>query len=364
MNDEHLGTVIIGGGQAGLAAGYHLKRRGLPFVILDANERVGDSWRKRWDSLRLFTPARYDGLPGKRFPAPGWSYPGKDEVAAFMGAYAQEFELPVRTGVRVEGLRAAQGQGRFEVLHDGRRMLADNVVVATGAYHVPKVPPFAGELDEGIVQLHSRAYRNPSQLQQGEVLVVGAGNSGAEIAVELARSHRVSLSGRDTGQEPAAAGTPGHRLVAPIFWFAATRVLTVGTPIGRKVRDTFLNPPRGLPLGRVRRSDFAAAGIRRVPRVAGVRGGHPVLADGTVLRPQNVVWCTGYDMRYEWIELPVSYRAGLPVARRGVVASCPGLYFLGLPFLHSLSSVLLGGVGRDAGHVVAHIASERTPGTA
>ncbi len=357
MSDERVETVVIGGGQAGLAAGYHLKRRGLPFVILDAHERVGDSWRKRWDSLRLFTPARYDALPGKRFPAAGWSYPSKDEVAAFLEAYARAFDLPVRTGVRVERLRAAQG--RFEVLHGGGRWLADHVVVAAGAYHVPKVPPFAGELDEGIVQLHSKAYRNPSQLQRGDVLVVGAGNSGAEIAVELARTHRVALSGRDTGQEPAAAGTPGHRLVAPIFWFAATRVLTVGTPIGRKVRDVFLDPPRGVPLGRVRRADFAAAGIRRVPRVAGVQGGRPVLTDGTVLNVANVVWCTGYHLRHDWIELPVRYRAGLPIARRGVVVYCPGLYFLGLPFLHSLSSVLLGGVGRDAAYVVAHLASKR-----
>jgi len=354
VREARVGTIVIGGGQAGLAAGYYLKRRGLPFVILDANERVGDSWRKRWDSLRLFTPARYDGLPGKPFPAPAWAYPTKDEVAAFLESYAEAFELPVVTGVRVE--RLGRAGDLFEAVQGERRWEADSVVVATGAYDAPRIPPFARDLDEGIVQMHSKEYRNPRQLQEGPTLVVGAANSGAEIAVELARHRRVTLSGRDTGQEPASAGTFRHRLIAPLFWFAANRVLTVRTPVGRRVRDHFLDPPRGLPLGRVRRADLDRAGIERVARVAGVQDGYPVLEDGTVVRAANVIWCTGFTANYDWIELPVTFRGGLPVARRGVVESCPGLYFLGLPFLHSLASVLVGGVGRDAAHLVDRIA--------
>ncbi len=183
MSDERsFGTVVVGGSQAGLAVGYHLKQRGLPFVILDDNERIGDAWRKRWDSLRLFTPGRYDGLPGMPFPGPSSRYPTKDDVASYLETYARRFELPVRTGARVERLSGA-GDG-FEILCGEHPLFASSVVVATGAYHKPRIPPFAPELDGSIVQLHSKEYRNPSQIQEGEVLVVGAGNSGAEIAIE------------------------------------------------------------------------------------------------------------------------------------------------------------------------------------
>jgi putative flavoprotein involved in K+ transport len=347
------GTVVIGGSQAGLAVGYHLRQRRLPFVILDENDRVGDAWRRRWDSLRLFTPGRYNALPGMRFPGSSSSWPTKDETAGYLESYAREFDLPVRTGVRVERLRKAGD--RFEVVCGESTLSADNVVVATGPCHTPRIPPFARELDDTVVQLHCSDYRNPSQIQEGGVLVVGAGNSGAEIALELAPHHRTWLSGRDTGQEPTRAGSRADRLVTPVIWFMATRVLTVKTPLGRKVRDHFLDPPRGIPLGRVRRKDFAAAGIERVPRVAGVRNGSPVLEDGRVLDVANVVWCTGFAPDYDWIDLPLLTRAGLPIHDRGIVASCPGLYFVGLLFLYSLSSALLGGVGRDAAHVVDHI---------
>jgi putative flavoprotein involved in K+ transport len=233
------------------------------------------------------------------------------------------------------------------------------VVVATGAYINPRVPPFARELDASIVQLHSKEYRNPSQMQEGGVLVVGAGNSGAEIAIELAPHRQTWLSGRDTGQEPTRAGSLPDRLFTPFMWFMATRVLTVGTPLGRKVRDHFFDPPRGIPLGRVRRKDFAAAGVERVPRMTGVTNGYPVLEDGRTLEVSNVIWCTGFTPDYGWIDLPLPAHNGVPVHDRGIVESCPGLYFVGLPFLYSLSSALLGGVGRDAERIVDHINSTR-----
>src|SRR5918995_2638960 len=175
---EHIETVIIGAGQTGLSVGYHLAKRGRRFVILDANERIGDSWRKRWDSLRVFTPARYNGLPGWPFPAPGWSYPTKDEVADYLELYAARYRLPVRTGIRVDGL--SREDSGYVVTAGMSRYEADNVVVATGGYQAPRIPGFASELDPHIVQLHSSQYRNPSQLGEGGVLVVGAGNSGAE----------------------------------------------------------------------------------------------------------------------------------------------------------------------------------------
>jgi putative flavoprotein involved in K+ transport len=356
MIDQQLGTVIIGGSQAGLAVGYFLKQRDLPFVILDENDRIGDAWRKRWDSLRLFTPGRYNGLPGMPFPGSPWTYPTKDETADYLEAYARAFELPVRTGVKVA--RLAKTGDRFEVRGGQHTLVAENVVVATGAFNNPRVPSFARELDKSIVQLHSKEYRNPSQIQKGAVLVVGAGNSGAEIAIELARHHQTWLSGPDTGQEPARAGSRLDHLLTPMLWFVATR-LTVKTALGRKLRDHFLDPPRGIPLGRVRRRDFAPAGIKRVPRTRGVKNGYPLLEDGTVLTVSNVIWCTGFRPDYHWIDLSLPTHSGLPIHDRGIVESCPGLYFIGLLFLYSLSSALVGGVGRDAEHIVDHIVSTR-----
>ena len=356
MIDQQLGTVVIGGSQSGLAIGYFLKKRSLPFVILDENERIGNAWRKRWDSLCLFTPARYNGLPGMPFPRRPWAYPTKDEIAGYLEAYARAFELPVRTGVKVD--RLAKTGDRFEVKCGQQTLFAENVVVATGAFNNPRVPSFARELDERIVQLHSKDYRNPSQIQAGGVLVVGAGNSGAEIAMELAPHHQTWLSGPDTGQEPARAGTRLDHLLTPMMWFVATR-LTVKTALGRKLRDHFLDPPRGIPLGRVRRKDFAPAGIKRVPRTTGVNNGYPLLEDGTVLTVSNVIWCTGFRPDYHWIDLSLPTHNGLPIHDRGIVESCPGLYFMGLLFLYSLSSALVGGVGRDAEHIVNHIVSTR-----
>jgi putative flavoprotein involved in K+ transport len=355
---ERLETVVIGGGQAGLAVGHHLARRGRPFVILDAHQRVGDAWRKRWDSLRLFTPARYSGLPGWPFPAPAWHYPVKDEVADYLEAYAARFELPVRSGVAVD--RLARLGDRYLVTAGERRFEADNVVVASGAYHTPRVPTFAAELDPAILQLHSSAYRHPSQLREGATLVVGAANSGAEIAVEAARSHPTWLSGRHPGSEPTRAGSRLDRLATPPFWFFISRVMTVRTPIGRKLRPRLLGV--GTPLARVRPRDITAAGIERVPRTVGTRGGLPLLEDGRALEVANVVWCTGFRPDFGWIDLPVVGPDGEPRHDRGVVASQPGLYFVGLFFLSAISSALIGGVGRDAEHVVAQIAS-RTPAT-
>ncbi len=358
MSDQQIGTVVIGGSQAGLAVGYYLKQHGLPFVILDENDRIGDAWRKRWDSLRLFTPAPYDGLPGMPFPGSASSYPTKDETADYLEAYAREFGLPVQTGTKVD--RLSKSGDRFVVRGGEHKLFAENVVVATGAFNNPRVPAFARELDESIAQLHSKEYRNPSQLQEGGVLVVGAGNSGAEIAIELAPHHQTWLSGPDTGQEPARAGSLLDHLVTPIMWLIATR-LTVKTAPGRKLRDHFLDPPRGIPLGRVRRKDFAAAGIESVPRMTGVGNGYPLLENGRVLEVSTVIWCTGYAPCYDWIDLSLTTRNGLPVHDRGIVESCPGLYFIGLLFLYSLSSALLGGVGRDADHIVDHIVSARKP---
>jgi putative flavoprotein involved in K+ transport len=356
IGDEHVGTIVIGGSQAGLAVGYHLARHGLPFVILDAHDHVGDAWRHRWDSLRLFTPARYSGLPGMPFPGPPMAYPTKDEVADYLEAYATQFSLPVRTGMQVT--RLGRRDGRFVLETDrGAGLTADAVVIATGASHEPRVPPFASALDPAVRQLHSSEYRNPSQLRPGPVLVVGAANSGAEIALEVAREHPTWLSGRHPGQEPTRAGSLPDRLLVPLVWFAATRVLTIGSPLGRRVREHFLHPPRGIPLGRVRRRDIDAAGIERVPRTTAVEDGLPVVADGRQLEVVNVVWCTGFTPGLSWVDLPLLGEDGQPEHDRGVVESQPGLFLVGQPFQQTLSSALIGGVGRDAAQVATQVAA-------
>lgn len=352
MTKEHFETVIVGGGQAGLATGYHLAKRDRPFAILDASERIGDAWRSRWDSLRLISPARYSGLPGWPLPAPPRAFATKDEMADYLEAYAARFDLPVRSGVSVDSVSR---NGSCYLLGSGDlRFEADNVVLASGGYQKPRVPNFASELDRSIVQLDSTQYRNPSQLQEGGVLVVGAGNSGAEIALEVSKRHPTWLSGRDVGQTPVRHGGALDRLFTPLFWFVISRVLTTRTFVGRKVRPKALGA--AAPLEPVRRKDLAAAGIERVPRTSGVRAGLPELEDGRVLDVANVIWCTGFATDFAWIDLPAFDRNGGPAHDRGVVEDEPGLYFVGQFFQYAFVSSLIGGVGRDAEYIAEHIA--------
>lgn len=352
---EQVNTVVIGAGQAGLSVGYHLSRRGVPFVILDAHERVGDQWRHRWDSLRLFTPAQFAGLDGMRFPTPPHYFPTKDEMGDFLEKYAQTFKLPVLTNTRVERV-SRHGDG-FLVIAGTRRFEARNVVVAMATFQRPRVPPFAQELRPDIVQIHSLDYRNPSQLRDGDVLVVGAGNSGAEIALEAARGHKTWLSGRDVGHVPFKIDGLLSRLFLFRFVLRVVfhRILTVATPLGRKMRPKVLHT--GGPLVRTKPQDLVNAGVERVPRVAGVRDGLPVLDDGRVLDVKNVVWCTGFHPGFSWLDLPVFGPDGGPVHERGIVASHPGLYFVGLHFLYAVSSTMIHGVGRDAERIASHVAA-------
>ena len=364
QNPERFQTVIIGGGQAGLSVGYHLARRGLPFIILDAHQRIGDAWRTRWDSLRLFTPARYDGLAGMPFPANGDSFPTKDQMADYLERYAVTFKLPVRTGMKVESL--SREGGRFVVRAGGATFESDNVVVAMGSHQKPRTPAFARDLDPEIVQIHSLDYRRPSQLREGGVLIVGVGNSGADIALEVARTHRIWLAGKESGHVPFRIETfAGRFILIRIVRFIGHHVLTVATPIGRRLRPTLRF--QAAPLIRVKPQDLAAAGIERVPRVAGVKGGRPVLDDGRVLDVANVIWCTGFTNGFSWIDLPIFGADGEPVYDRGIVPAVPGLYFVGLNFLYAMTSDTVSGVGRDAKRAVdaiaARVASERAEWT-
>jgi putative flavoprotein involved in K+ transport len=347
-SSERFDVVVVGGGQAGLAAGFHLAKRNIGFVILDAYPRVGEAWRKRWSSLRLFTPARLDGLPGTPFPAPDRALPTKDEMADYLERYVKQHKLPVRLGIRVETL--SHDEGRYVLAAGDRQFEAGQAIVATGGHPNPRRPDFASSLDPNIVQLHSAEYRDPSQLQEGDVLVVGAGNSGAEIAMDAVQKHKVWLAGRPTGAvSPVLYSRPS--------WWLGNKVLTVKTRMGRNMAA--MARTKGTPLVRLREKDFAVAGITRAPRVESVESGMPRLEDGRRLEVKNVVWCTGFKHDYSWITLPAAKGGHIPEHERGVVASQPGLYFVGLPFQFRLSSSLIAGVGSDAEFVVDRVAAER-----
>jgi putative flavoprotein involved in K+ transport len=359
---ERIDTVVIGAGQAGLSAGYHLARRGTQFVILDADRRVGDHWRERWDSLRLYSPAVSDALPGMRFPAPGFHYPSGVEMGDYLEAYARQFDLPVRSDARVQRLEpASDADGGFIVSTRDRRWLASKVIVASGAFRRPYVPDVAAHLDPSIRQLHSTEYRNPSQLRDGPVLVVGVGHSGADIAHEIAQTHPTILSGRAGGQLPfRVIDTWRMRILWPLMALLVTRVLTIRTPIGRRMRAQV----RGgtAPLLRVRREDLEAAGVQwHEARTVGARDGKPLLADGQVLDITNVIWCTGYRPDYDWIKIPdLIGEDGWPREVRGVSTVAEGLYFLGVPFQYGFGSMLVVGAARDADYVVKHMLSKGT----
>ena len=352
---QRVETVIIGAGQAGLATGYQLQRLGRPFLILDGNRRVGDNWRQQWDTLTLYSPAKYDGLPGMSFPGKAWSYPGKEEVAAYLESYAAHWQLPIKLNTRVRGLDA--GPSGYLVTTDDERIECENVVVATGTFgRTPNIPEFAARLDPAILQLHSSEYRRPDQLADGPVLVVGASHSGTDIAYEVAQTHSTTLCGRDCGSIPFRPGTKPARVMFPMVAFAWRHVLTRRTPVGRKVMPHVRG--HGAPMLRVKRADLERRGVARVEqRVVGVSDGRPQLADGSVLDVRNVVWCTGFRQAFDWIRLPVVRSDGWPDEKRGIVPAAPGLYFCGLAFQYAFSSMVLLGVGRDAEFVARHIAA-------
>jgi putative flavoprotein involved in K+ transport len=345
---ERYDLVVIGGGQAGLSAGYWLQKQDIDFLIVDANARVGDVWRKRWDSLQLFTPARYSGLPGLAFPGDPYHLPAREAVADYLEWYADVFDLPLRSSVRVNAVRRV-GNG-FEVRTSGTTLEAENVIVATGPFQTPRVPAFAPQLDPSIIQLHSSEYQRPGQLPDGDVLVVGAGNSGAQIALELARTRNVVLAGRPVGSMPRRV------LGRDVFdWLWHTLMIpSADSVVGRRIRASVLGSTDAL-IGMTER-DLVRGGVRRSGRVTGVVDGRPQLASGETLNVSAVVWCTGFTPDFSWIDAPVFGANGYPIHHRGAT-SVPGLYFVGQRFLNRLNSSLIGGVGADAQHLAALVAA-------
>jgi putative flavoprotein involved in K+ transport len=336
-SDQVLDVVVVGGSQAGLAMAWHLAQQGLRFVVLEAALELGHVWRSRWDSLKLFTPAQYDALPGMVFPAPADTYPTKDPVADYLAAYAAAFDLPVRLNARVTSL--VQTDGEFEVQAAGQTYRAGQVVVATGPFQVPFVPPPAAKLDAAVTQLHSAAYRNPQALPEGPVLVVGGGNSGFQIAEELAATRQVDLSIATTYPM-----LPQRRAGRDLFWWL-TRLgllkVTVDSRVGRRMSR------RDFVIG-TNRKRLERAGVRFRPRLVDAEGRTVRFADHHLLEDVGVVvWATGYRPDYGWLHIPGVVREGHVVHRRGVT-EVPGLYFLGLSWQHTRGSALLGFVNDDA----------------
>lgn len=361
---EWFDTVIVGACEAGLSIGSHLARLGRSFVILDEHERTGDRWRNHYDSLRLYTPAKYNGLPGMRFPASPYTFPSGREMADFLEVYAARMHLPIVSGVQADGLWPVKDQAlgsrhAYTVTAGERRFAAAHVVVATGGQQLPSTPPIASQLDPRIRQVHSSDYRNPAQLLPGDVLVVGASHSGADIAQEVAEAgHKTWLSGPVHGQLPFDLEGRPARQVMRVLWFAANHILTMRTPLGRRMQPEIR--AHGGPLLRVKLPDLAAAGVRYVSARTGARDGLPTLDDGRVLDVSNIIWCTGFRPDFGWIHLPATGSDGWPRQYRGVAADAPGLYFLGMLFQYAFSSMLVGGVGRDAEYVARHIARQPT----
>lgn len=360
QDEDHAGThtidvAVIGGGQAGLATAYGLRQAGIRSVVLDEAERIGDAWRRRWQSLRLFTPAAYDALPGRPFPASASTYPTKDEMADYLEAYAVEFDLPVMSGMQVRHVVREERGFRIETAAR-QTWQAESVVLATGAHQAPSVPDLAASLEPGIRQLHSSEYRDPSQLADGPVLVVGAGNSGSEIAIEAAATgRRTWLAGRSTGHIPG----PVYVFNGRIMMFFARHLLTRDTPIGRKVGARMLG--QGGPLIRLTPGDITRAGVVRVGRIDHVDTGAPVAEGVGRLEPRTVVWATGYRPDLDWIEPSVLDAEGRIAQDRGVAARVPGLYFVGQTFQTGFTSALVDGAGRDAERVVRAIVQRRRP---
>jgi putative flavoprotein involved in K+ transport len=355
-------VLVVGAGQAGLAVGYHLRRAGLRFLIVDAAAELGASWRNRWDSLRLFTPAQYDGLPEMAFPAPADTYPTRTQVAEYLKAYAARFDLPVLLSTAVTRLERGGHADRGEfVAHTSQGLLrARQVVVATGPFQTPVIPAISSGLGPEVIQLHSSEYRNPAQIQPGRVVVVGGGNSGRQIALELANSHASDYSDCHSDDQgvtlavgTAEPGLPQRILGRDLFWWLTkTRLLakTASSRLARRMRargDLVIGSPmKGL----------RAAGVDIRPRLAAAGGDTVTFADHTDTRPTTVIWATGFRSDYSWIVIDGAVTDTGVQHERGI-SPVPGLSFIGLPWQHTRGSALLGFVKDDAAWLADRIAA-------
>ena len=337
-------VAVVGAGQTGLAIGHLLKRRGRQFVILERAAKIAVAWRERWDSLKLFTPRRYSALPGLPFPGDPEGYPTRDEVIDYLQRYAETFDLPIELNSEVRELRAEDG--RFVLQVNGAQRTSDQVIVATGPFQKPFVPELAEQLDPDLFQTHAVGYRRPSDLPEGTVLVVGGGNTGFQIAKELAATHKVALS-VGSRQKPLPQRIAGRDL---FWWLTKSRLLstTVKSRLGSRLRQ------RETLIGSSSREVRRRHGVELKPRAIGASSRTVNFDDGGELEVDAVIWATGYRPDYSWIELPIFDADGRLRHRRGVT-DVPGLYFLGLTWQHTRGSALIGFVKDDAEFIAGRI---------
>jgi putative flavoprotein involved in K+ transport len=351
LKSGHCKTIIIGAGQAGLATGYYLKKLNEEFLVIEGSEKIGDVWRKRWDSLKLFTPPQFNRLPG-------WADSGtteqttKDAMADYLKEYARRFDLPVRTGIHVN--HVSKKGSLFVIGTSDGVFTCDNLVISTGSNHIPRIPAIAEKLNPGIYQIHSSEYRNPDALPPGDVLVVGSGVSGIEIAVEVSSRRYTMIAGEPSSVIPKSLFKFGPKF----YWWFINNIATIKTPIGKKLKPVILKGGGVLPqhLDALRSSK-----VEQVLRVNNVSNGRPQLADGKELSVATIIWCTGYKADFSWIDMKITDETGWPLTQRGISLYTPSLYFVGMLFQYALSSNLVGGVGRDAGFIAKHIHDH--PGT-
>ena len=337
-------VVIIGAGQSGLTMGVKLKSAGIDYLILGKEQRLGDVWRQRYDSLQLFTPRWLSRLPGH--PADTRNpngYADKDEIADDLEAYATTHQLNVQLSTEVTALRRTD-EGFLLDTNRGAFTTA-RVVIATGPFQNPSIPDFATVLSPDVFQVHTAHYKNKEQLRNGNVLIVGGGNSGAQIAVELAKHHVVHLSTTKT-----IAFVPQEILEKSIFWWfkkLGVYKAHIGTRIGQRLSQ------RGDPvIGKALKACIDSGEVRMHSRAISAAGNRVLFEGGESLKVYNVIWATGFTSDYGWVQVPgVLDEQGRPDHKRGVCKTA-GTYFLGLPWQHNRGSALIGGVAADAEYLL------------
>lgn len=338
MKTQTLDLVIVGGGQAGLAAAYYASRRNLRYIVLEAGNSVGQSWENRYDSLKLFTPRKYSNLPGLLLSNDPEGYPTKDEVATYLRSYAEHFDLKVDANQPVT--RLSKGDGFFLIETPINHYKSRAVIIATGPFQAPRLPAWDTKL--AIPNMHSATYRNPGQIPHGKVLVVGGGNSGAQIAEELAATHEVVLAARDK-----LMFIPTHIVGKSLFWWL-DKLHLLNAPAESLRAKLILN--HGEPIiGTKLPALIKQERVRIKPEATGGSGSSVTFADGSTEQFASVIWSTGYTTDYSWLHIPEAMDNNkYPLHVHGQAVRVDGLYFVGLNWLRSRSSALLGGVGADA----------------
>ena len=342
-----LDFIVVGAAQAGLAMAYYLKQQGHNFLVVDKETEIGASWMNRWDSLTLFTPSEFNNMPGMEFPAEKGHYPSKTEVAGYFKEYVQKFDIPVQLETYIQ--KITRVNDHFLLKSPQGDLKARNVVIATGPFHIPYTPAFSKKISSEVFQIHSNYYKNPDQLQSGPAMVVGAGDSGFQILDEISENNRKTYFSGTTDVKVLPQEIMGKTLW---WWFTKSGFLSFSrdTWLGKKISNS-RQPVIGTDVkGILARKNVIAVGKTKDAEI------ERILTEKQELRDiKNIVWATGYRPNFEWIEGLELAKNGYPEHYRGV-SNMEGLYFIGLPWLHTRGSATLGGIKKDAAYLAGKIA--------